>query len=117
MAFEPLPTSDGRTRPDPATVGASLDRLLGNLGGPTSQTMAGLERRWAEVVGDQVASHTRPVRVRRGTLLVSVDDPAWASELRWMTDEIATRARDVLGDASITRIEVRVDPGDGGQGR
>ena len=77
--------------------------------------MSGLEHRWAEVVGEQVASHTRPVRVRGGTLLVSVDDPAWASELRWMTEEIATRARDVLGDPSITRIEVRVEPSGGGE--
>jgi len=93
----------------PDRVGASLDRVLGSLGGARSATVSGLAQRWDEVAGASIAAHTRPVRVRDGVLLVATDDPAWAAELRWLGDELAARAREVLGDPSIERIEVRVE--------
>ena len=110
MAIEPLPTSDGRPAPDPDNVGAPLDRILRRMGAPSSRTVATVEERWIELVGESLAAHTRLLRVRDGVIVVAVDDPAWASELRWMGDTLAARAREVLGDASITGIEVRVRP-------
>lgn len=109
VPIEPLPTSDARSEWVPDRVGASLDRLLGSLGGARSATVSGLHQRWDEVVGSAIAAHTRPLRVRDGVLLVATDDPAWAAELRWLGDELAAQARDVLGDPSIERIEVRVE--------
>jgi predicted nucleic acid-binding Zn ribbon protein len=110
MAIEPLPTTDGRPDPDPGSVGAPLDRVLRRLGAPTSRTVASVHERWPEVAGESLAAHTTLLRVRDGVIVVAVDDPAWASELRWMGDTLAARAREVLGDASITGIEVRVRP-------
>jgi predicted nucleic acid-binding Zn ribbon protein len=110
MAIEPLPTSDGRPTPDPDSVGIPLDRVLRRMGAPSSRTVATVEERWVEVVGESLAAHTRLVRVRDGVIVVAVDDPAWASELRWMGDTLAGRAREVLGDPTIVAIEVRVRP-------
>lgn len=108
MPIQPLPTSDGRGEWAPHTLGESLDRLLGQMGAPRRSTVAGLHERWAEVVGDALAAHTRPVRVRDGALVVGVDDPAWATQVRWLGTELAARARLVLNDDSIERIEVRI---------
>lgn len=113
MAIKPLPTADGEG-PDPRSIGTPLDRLLRSMGSPSSRTVAGIGDRWEEVAGPQLAAHTRPLRVRAGVLVVLVDDPAWASEVRWMGDTLATRAREILNDGSIERIEVRVDPGASG---
>lgn len=74
--------------------------------------MAGVEGRWVEVVGEALAGHTRPVRVREGTLVIAVEDPAWATQVRWLGEELAARARTVLNDDSILGIEVRVTPVD-----
>jgi predicted nucleic acid-binding Zn ribbon protein len=111
VPVEPLPTADGPNRRDPGQVGAALDRVLAGLGAPAGSTVAGLSSRWEEIVGASLAAHVRPLQVRDGVLLVAVDDPVWAAELRWMGDELAGRVRDALGDASIARIEVRVRPG------
>lgn len=108
MAIKPLPTADGDS-PTPRTVSHQLDRLLKGLGAPSSRTVAGIGERWEEVVGAQLAGHTRPLRVRAGVLVVIVDDPAWASEVRWLGDQLAARAREILNDGSIKKIEVRVD--------
>jgi predicted nucleic acid-binding Zn ribbon protein len=109
VAIERLPTTDGGHRDEARPVGEQLDRLLRSLGAPGSRTVTGMNERWAEVVGDALAAHTRPRKVHAGVLTVVVDDPAWAAEVRWMGEQLATRAREVLNDSSIKRIEVRVE--------
>jgi predicted nucleic acid-binding Zn ribbon protein len=117
MAVEPLPTPDGASRNEPRQLGEGLDRLLRGLGAPSGRTVAGLHSEWARVVGPALAAHTRPIRVRHGVLVVAVDDPTWAAEVRWLSDDLAGRVREVLHDDSIQRIDVRVEGPDGGSGR
>jgi predicted nucleic acid-binding Zn ribbon protein len=66
--------------------------------------------RWAEIVGEQIAAHTRPLTMRDGALQVAVDDPAWAPELRFLEPQILGRLQEVLGTVEVDRIEVRVRP-------
>jgi len=89
--------------PEPRSVGESLDRVAASLGLDSS-----LVTRWAELVGESVAEHTRPRALRDGTLVVAVDDPVWATQLRWLESDLLARLGDVLGPARVTRIEVRV---------
>jgi predicted nucleic acid-binding Zn ribbon protein len=108
MPWEPLPTHDGGH--DPKPVGAGLDRVVKGLGGPSVETVGGVFGRWGEIVGDQIAAHTRPLAVRDGALQVAVDDPAWAPELRFLEPRILERLEAVLGTDEIDRVEVRVRP-------
>jgi hypothetical protein len=108
MPWEPLPTRDGGQ--DPKPVGTGLDRVVRGLGGPSSETVSGVFGRWAEIVGEQIAAHTRPLAVRGGALQVAVDDPAWAPELRFLEARILERLETVLGTTEVDRIEVRVRP-------
>jgi predicted nucleic acid-binding Zn ribbon protein len=108
MPWEPLPTRDGGDEPE--KVGTGLDRVVRRLGGPSVETVGGVFARWPEIVGDQIAGHTRPLAVRSGALQVAVDDPAWAPELRFLETRILERLRVVLGTDDVDRIEVRVRP-------
>ncbi len=90
-------------------MGESLDRLVKRLGAPSASAIGGLFERWVEVVGEQVAEHTKPVTVHHGTLVVSVSDPAWAPQLRFLESEVLSRARDVLGEPDLQRLQVRVE--------
>ena len=63
--------------------------------------------RWEEAVGPAIAANVRPVRLEQGTLLVEVDDPAWATQVRFLADDVRTRLRDVAG-VVVERLEVRV---------
>jgi hypothetical protein len=47
------------------------------------------------------------VRLEQGTLLVEVDDPAWATQGRFLADDVRSRLSDVTG-VVIERLEVRV---------
>lgn len=102
---EPLPTADGF---EPTPVGDGLDRLLRQLGGPAAGTLTALHGRWPELVGEQIAAHARPVSLRDGRLTVVVDDPAWASQLRWLEPRLTGRLSEVLGEP-VERLDLRVE--------
>jgi predicted nucleic acid-binding Zn ribbon protein len=105
--WKPLPGQ----RPEPRTVGTSLDRVAASLGVPRASTLSSVFASWPELVGESVAAHARPRSLRDGTLVVTVDEPAWATQLRWLEGELLTRLADVLGPDEVDRIEVRVQPG------
>lgn len=102
--WQPLP---GQV-PDPRRVGDSLDRVAAAMGVPRASTLSGVFASWADLVGESVAQHARPASLRDGTLVVAVDEPAWATQLRWLEADLVARLEDVLGPGQVARIEVRV---------
>lgn len=70
--------------------------------------MSGVFGRWDEAVGEQVAAHVKPVKLDEGVLVVEVDDPAWATQVKFLTPTITQRLGEVAG-VLVERIEVRVD--------
>ena len=96
--------------PDPRRVGESLDRVAASLGVPLASTLSTVFASWPEMVGESVAQHSRPRSLRDGVLVVAVDEPAWATQLRWLEADLLTRLREALGPDQVARIEVRVQP-------
>ena len=105
MGWRPLPGDNGRA---PVHVGASVERVLRHLGAPAPDALATVFGEWPRLVGDKVASHAQPIAVAEGRLVVRVEDPAWASQLRWLERELLERLADALGAGVVTAIEVRV---------
>ena len=92
----------------PRRVGESLDRVTGALGVSSSSTLQIVFSRWAELVGEVLAAHATPASLGEGTLVVRVDDPAWATQLRWFQADLLTRLGAAIGPGEVTGIEVRV---------
>jgi predicted nucleic acid-binding Zn ribbon protein len=107
VPWQRLPTRDGDGDP-PARVGQALDRLLHSLGAPRAGTVSTLFERWPEVVGAQIAAHTRPQAIDQGRLVLTVDDPAWATQLRYLEHDLLGRLAAAVGDGVVTGIDVRV---------
>ncbi len=105
MPWEPLPTSADS---DPRPMAAGLERLVRHLGGPSVATVDTVFGDWDDLVGEQIAAHTAPVALRDGTLVVSVDDPAWATQLRFLEHDLLARMREVLGTDELRAMQVRV---------
>jgi predicted nucleic acid-binding Zn ribbon protein len=105
VPWNPLPTgSDGGPEP----LGQGLDRVVRRLGGSSTGAVQGLFGQWADIVGERVANHCTPAALRDDTLVVTVDDPAWATQLRFLETEILSRVKEALGVRDLTRMEVRV---------
>ena len=83
------------------------------LGGPKLQrglALGHLARRWDEVVGDRLASVTWPVSLDERALVVAAAGPAWASQVRFLAEEIRRSAARVAGAPDIREVRVVVRP-------
>ena len=101
---------DGRDGRDdePRRVGEGLDVVARRLGAPGAASMGAVFTRWEEAVGPLIAAHARPVSLTDGVLVVAVDDPAWATQLSFMTNDLMAKVAAVAGDDVVGRVEVRV---------
>lgn len=94
---------------DPIPFTASLDGVVRSLrGGTSSRAVGGVFGRWVDAVGEQVAEHVTPLKLDGATLVVEVDDPAWATQVRFLTSMITERLATVAG-VEVDHVEVRVD--------
>src|SRR3712207_5545355 len=93
---DPMPLSDALAR-----VGAELGLAPGDAHGT-------LAARWVEVMGDDVAAHAHLVSVRDGVLTVTVDDPIWASQLRYLETAVVKRGTALVGSDVVRSLRVRV---------
>jgi len=76
--------------------------------------MTMLVERWPEVVGERLAERIQAVAVRRRELLVTVDDPAWASQITWLEAQLLERVEGIVGPGRIVAVRVRVEAVGGG---
>ncbi len=107
MTWRPLPGEDSL---DPRPVKDSLDVVARSLGAPPAAALGSLFSRWPELVGTTLAVHCRPLSLVRGTLVVAVDNGAWAAQLRWLEADVLRRLEERLGPGVVTALEVRVRP-------
>jgi predicted nucleic acid-binding Zn ribbon protein len=63
--------------------------------------------RWAELVGEPVAQHVRPLKLDAGVLVVQVDDPAWATQMKFLESDLLQRLTEA-GAGPVERLEIRV---------
>jgi predicted nucleic acid-binding Zn ribbon protein len=89
-------------------LSASLDAVVRALRGPTAKGLAGLFAGWDDAVGPGIAAHARPLVLDEGRLVVEVDEPGWATQLRYLEAELRTRLAPLVAPSVIVSLEVRV---------
>jgi hypothetical protein len=62
---------------------------------------------WDKVVGDQIARHARPLRIREKILEVRVDNPVWMQQLQMLKPKILQKLHQELPDCDIEDIYLR----------
>ena len=102
------PRRGGRARrEDPQPLSSALDGLLGDQGWRTAAAIGSVFGRWDQLVGPDVAAHTRPERFHDGELVVIADSAAWATQVRLLTSAVLRRLNEELGHGTVTRVVVR----------
>jgi predicted nucleic acid-binding Zn ribbon protein len=95
---------------EPRPVADSLDRLAGRLGAPRSSVLAAIFSRWEDLVGPDIAAHSQPISLRQKVLVLSVDHPAWATQLQYLTSELLSRIESAAGPGEVREIRLKVAP-------
>ena len=100
----------GRGRPrreDPQPLASAIGGLLDTEGWQQRAAMGSVFGRWAEIVGADLAAHTRPGSFADGELAVTADSTAWATQVRLLAPMLVKRLNAELGDGSVRRVKVR----------
>jgi predicted nucleic acid-binding Zn ribbon protein len=95
----------------PMTLGESLGHLTKRLGLAAPDTLGTIFAGWHDVVGASLAEHVKPVSLYEGSLTVSVSDPAWATHVRYLHDDLLARLAQQAGAGTVTEIVVTVSRG------
>jgi predicted nucleic acid-binding Zn ribbon protein len=92
---------------DPVPVGAALSDLLAERGWQAQAAGASVLNRWAELVGEQVAAHSRPIQLRDGELVIEAESTAWATQLRLLSRTLTARLGEQLGVDVVRKLDIR----------
>ena len=69
-------------------LGEALSELAADLRLDDPNDVAAVMAAWPVAVGETVAAHVRPRRLHDGVLLVEVDAPVWATQLRYLEEDV-----------------------------
>ncbi len=94
--------------PGPRRLDTSLDAVTRQLGLEDSRGLGLLFAKWPRIVGPAMAGHVQPVRLDNQSLVVTVDHPAWGTQVRSLGDELLDRVVEETGAPRPARLEVRV---------
>ncbi len=90
-----------------SSLAGALDALLDRLGAESTTAITGVFGEWPNIVGEQVAQHVTPIKLERGRLIVEIDDPSWATQMRFLEPQLIEKLN-AATTSTITAIEVRV---------
>jgi len=103
----PVPVRGRPRRDDPQLLTSAIDGLLNQRGWQQQAAMGSVFGRWAQIVGADLAAHTRPDSFADGELAVTADSTAWATQVRLLAPVLVKRLNEEVGDGSVRRVKVR----------
>lgn len=94
-------------RDDPQPLHAAIDGLIGDQGWRLATAVGSVFGRWDQIVGADLAAHTRPDGLAEGELVVIADSTAWATQVRLLAGTLIRTLNSELGDGTVMRVKVR----------
>ena len=102
-------TKSSGARPDdrdPQLLDQAMSRLIANHGWELDLRVQSVFGRWAELVGDEIASHCTPESFADTRLVVRTDSTAWATQLKLLAPTVVRRLNEELGHGTVTVIDI-----------
>ncbi len=88
-------------RDDPQPLNAAVGGLLSARGWRQRVAVGAVFGDWPQIVGPQLALHTRPDGFENGELTVTADSDAWAAQVRLMAPQLLKRLAEELGHGTV----------------
>lgn len=107
------PPGDASSRPrrarrdDPQPLATAIGGLLSDQGWREQAAVGSVFSNWAQIVGPDLAAHTRPDGFADGELAIAADSTAWATQVRLLASALVRRLNSELGEGTVRRVKVR----------
>jgi predicted nucleic acid-binding Zn ribbon protein len=88
------------------SIGKALSSFLRDLGLEKNLMEKRLLHNWREIIGDEIASVTKPVKIEEGVLYLRVSDPVWRTELQFILKEIRAKIDREIGENIVSSIKL-----------
>lgn len=99
---------------DPTAFGPAIRELLAARGWQERAAVGGVFGRWPQIVGPELAEHTKPETFEDGVLVIAADSASWATQVRLLAANLVKRLNEDLGHGTVRRVKV-VGPSSGQQ--
>jgi predicted nucleic acid-binding Zn ribbon protein len=90
------------------SVAVVLDGLARRLGLESKLLESRLRRQWADIVGEQIAAHTRPDQIRFKKLLIHVRHSVWLHQLTFLKPALLGKINGAVGTPLVTDLVLRI---------
>ena len=94
-----------RDEPGPQPVSRILEGVLRESGLQDRLEERAALLGWRQIVGDDIAAHSRAVDLVDGVLVLEADHGAWRQELTMLVPEIIRRFNARFGEGTVTAIQ------------
>lgn len=92
----------------PSGISPILKRMSHELGLEKEMGLYRLKQAWPKLVGDTIAAHTAPQKMKFKTLTLLVDSPVWMHELTFLKTALIEKINGSLGAGTIQTLLLKV---------
>jgi len=85
-----------------------LDEIIKRYGLEGKVMEYKLSVHWKDIVGEIIASHTRPAGIRYKKLKILVDSPVWLQEISFYKHEIIEKINRHFGKTLVTKVYFKI---------
>ncbi len=84
------PVERSSTPGDPTLISDALTNLVADRQWESGLAEGNLFAQWEKIVGSDIATHTTPISILDGVLLIQCSSTAWATQLQAVHDQLVT---------------------------
>ncbi|GAA2578725.1 DciA family protein [Winogradskya consettensis] len=91
---------------DPQLFGSVLANIMKQRGWQKPAAEATVFGAWEKVVGEDIAKHSRPLKLEDGVLEIEAESTAWATQLRLLTARLLKSIAAEVGHNVVKRLNI-----------
>ena len=101
--------SDDMYKKEIEVIGSIIDSVVEKMGIDRKLNTSNIFNHWDEIAGREIAKRSKPRKITKETLYVSVTSSTWANELSLMSEELIKKINSFVGEKVVKTVRFKAD--------
>lgn len=98
-----------KTKRQPERINKTINSIIKDLRSVKKTTERRILELWPKISGKRISRHTKPTVLKKGCLVVNVDNPAWLYELvQRHRERLLKKIQAKVGEKKLVKIRFRI---------